>query len=422
MNQNSAEMVHDSKMLSASLTARLTEKARKVGFDLCGVARAEECSDREHLAEWLARGYAGEMHYLRDARRLTAHDAMPGACSVIVCAMNYNTSRSYSQVALENAAKNEEGDSGANNEPRAPRGWISRYAWGDDYHDVLKAKLEELLSWLPSEVDGEFQARAYVDTGPVLERLAAKQAGLGWLAKNTCLINQKLGSWLFLGVILTDLDLAPSFSDADESNRNLCGSCTRCIDACPTDAFIEPYVMDARRCISYLTIELRSAIPEDLRPAMGSMVFGCDICQEVCPWNRNAPATMLTQFLPRESRDENCDTPKPSTDTIGRTSLFLPELEWLVTLTEDEFRRVFRGSPVKRTKWRGMLRNACVALGNSRIQLENQAYARIVLRLEELAHCDDAMIAEHAEWALQQIRNSNPQPSEMQLNAHTEEP
>ncbi len=422
MNQNSAEMVHDSRMLSRSITARIAEQARKVGFDLCGVARAEECGDPERLAEWLARGYAGEMQYLRDARRLAAHDAMPSACSVIVCAVNYNTASPYSQAALGNMAKNTNGDSGAKNEHRAPRGWISRYAWGDDYHGVLKAKLEELLSWLRIEIGREFRARAYTDTGPVLERLAAKQAGLGWQAKNTCLINQKLGSWLFLGVILTDLDLAPSLSEGDESNRNLCGSCTRCIDACPTNAFIEPYVMDARRCISYLTIELRGAIPQDLRPAMGSMVFGCDICQDVCPWNRKAPATMLTEFLPREIGDESGDTPQSSTDAIGRKSLFLPELEWLLTLSEDEFRRVFRGSPVKRAKWRGMLRNACVALGNSGIQPENAAYTRVIQRLETLAAGADAMIAEHAGWALKQIRGANnSQPSEMQLNAHTEE-
>lgn len=409
-------------MLSASITARIAEQARKIGFDLCGVARADECGDPERLAEWLARGYAGEMHYLSDARRLTAHDAMPGACSVIVCAMNYNTASPYSQATLGNVGKKRKNDGGAEDEHSAPLGWISRYAWGDDYHEVLKARLEELLSWLRVEIDGEFQARTYVDTGPVLERLAAKQAGLGWLAKNTCLINQKLGSWLFLGVILTDLDLARSLSDGDESSRNLCGSCTRCIDACPTHAFIEPYVMDARRCISYLTIELRGTTPEGLRPAMGSMVFGCDICQDVCPWNRKAPATMLSEFLPREIGNENGDTSKSSTDAVGRKSLFLPALEWLVTLSEDEFRRVFRGSPVKRAKWPGMLRNACVALGNSGIQPENAAYARVVQRLEDLAHGDDAMIAEHAAWALKQIRGANnSQPSEMQLNAHTEE-
>jgi epoxyqueuosine reductase len=421
VNQNSAEMVHDSRMLSGSITSRIAEQARKIGFDLCGVARAEECGDPERLAEWLARGYAGEMHYLSDARRLAAHDAMPGVCSVIVCAMNYNTASPYSQAALGNAAKNTDVNGGAKDEHSAPRGWISRYAWGEEYHDVLKAKLEELLSWLRGEIDGEFQARTYVDTGPVLERLAAKHAGLGWVAKNTCLINQKLGSWLFLGVILTDLDLAPSLSDGDASSRNLCGTCTRCIDACPTDAFIEPYVMDARRCIAYLTIELRGSIPEELRPAMGSMVFGCDICQDVCPWNRKAPATTLTQFLPREIVNESGDTTKSSTHANGRASLFLPELDWLVTLSEDEFRRVFRGSPVKRTKWRGMLRNACVALGNSRIQLENPAYSRIVQRLEELAVGADAMIAEHAAWALKQIREANSPSNEMHLNANTEE-
>lgn len=410
-------MVHDRRMLNASVTERILQQARKIGFDLCGVARAGDCADPDRLTEWLARGYAGEMRYLHDTRRLSVNDAMPGARSVIVCAMNYNTAPPYSNAALENLAANN-GDGGAKMERSAPRGWISRYAWGDDYHEVLKAKLEELLSWLRAEMDREFQARAYVDTGPVLERLAAKQAGLGWIAKNTCLINQKLGSWLFLGVILTELELAPSIADRAEPTRNLCGSCTRCIDACPTNAFVEPYVMDARRCISYLTIELRGAIPEELRPATGSMVFGCDICQDVCPWNRKSPASSLAEFLPRKFSNENGRT---AYEANSEASLFLPELEWLVKLSEDEFRRVFRDSPVKRAKWRGMIRNACLALGNCGVPPENPAYARIMQRLEELAQNEDAMFAEHAAWALKQIRDANAKSHEMTFSLHTEE-
>lgn len=401
-------------MLNVSSTARIAEQAREIGFDLCGVARAEECSDPERFSEWLARGYAGEMRYLHDPRRLAADDALPGARSVIVCAMNYNTAYPYSRTALDDSA-NVASDSSS--ERDTPRGWISRYAWGHDYHDALKAKLEELLSWMRGEMDCEFQARAYVDTGPVLERVAAKQAGLGWLAKNTCLINQQMGSWLFLGVILTDLDLAPSIADDGQSIRDLCGSCTRCIDACPTNAFVAPYVMDARRCISYLTIELRGAIPEELRPAMGSMVFGCDICQDVCPWNRKSPRTSLHEFLPQKFANDGRGA---SSDASSEISLFLPELEWLVALGEDEFRHIFRASAVKRAKWRGLLRNACVALGDSDLSPENSAYARIVQRLEDLSRGDDAMLAEHAAWALKQIRDRNIQFGEKNFSAHAE--
>lgn len=393
-------------MLDGRITARIEEQARQIGIDLCGVAHAEDCADPKRLAEWLALGYAGEMRYLHDPRRFTVVDAMPEARSVIVCAMNYNTAYPYSYAALDRLAK-EDANCSCDDGNGAPRGWISRYAWGDDYHDVLKAKLEELLSWLHAEMARDFQARAYVDTGPVMERLAAKQAGFGWLAKNTCLINQRLGSWLFLGVILTDLELTPSIADGGETQRNLCGSCTRCIDACPTNAFVEPYVLDARRCIAYLTIELRGPIPEELRPAMGSMVFGCDICQDVCPWNRKSPTSTVAEFLPRRFASENGRTAQVASDASGMRSLFSPELEWLVALTEEEFRGVFRDSPVKRTKWRGLLRNACVALGNSGMQPENSAYSRVVQRLENLADGEDAIVAEHAAWALMQIRDSN---------------
>ncbi len=180
------------------------------------------------------------------------------------------------------------------------RGWISRYAWGDDYHEVLREKLNALVAAMRAEFPEPFEARAHVDTGPVIERVAAKYAGLGWLAKNTMLINQQLGSWLFLGVILTTLELAPSLAPGEAPAADLCGSCTRCLDACPTQAFPQPYVLDARRCISYLTIELRGAIPEELRAGMGNAAIGCDICQDVCPWNRKAPVTQLAAFQPRK--------------------------------------------------------------------------------------------------------------------------
>lgn len=377
-------------MLDADITARLVAKATLLGFDLCGVAPAESCSQPDHLAEWLARGYAGEMRYLHDSRRESLDDVLPGARSVIVCAINYNTDLPRSIFASAPPSSSV----GEKSLRASPRAWISRYAWGHDYHDVLKPRLDALVSWLREELRQDFNSRIYVDTGPVLERLAAKHAGLGWLAKNTCLINQQLGSWFFLGVILTDLDLSPTLSEPRTPPPDLCGTCTRCLDACPTHAFAAPYVLDARRCISYLTIELRSAIPEEFRPAMGSMVFGCDICQDVCPWNRKAPVTAHPEFLPRNIAAQEGDS----------ASLFMPELEWLISLSEEEFRRVFRGSPIKRAKWRGLLRNACVALGNSNLDPEDPASTRIMQRLNELAAAEDSMLAEHAAWALARLR------------------
>jgi epoxyqueuosine reductase len=243
----------------------------------------------------------------------------------------------------------------------------------------------------------DFSVRAYVDTGPVSERVAARQAGLGWLAKNSCLINDKLGSWLFLGVVLTSLELVPSLSQNEgiaTPPPDLCGNCRLCLDACPTGAFVEPYVLDARRCISYLTIELRDSIPEEFRAAMGWQVFGCDICQDVCPWNRQAPATTEAAFAPRKG-------------------LVAPELEWLLSLTEDDFRSAFRGSAVRRTKWRGLVRNACIAAGNALARSRRasddaapgkgaQETGRLRARLSDLAASSDAIIAEHAQWALAQ--------------------
>ena len=402
-NAGRRKLVHHSAMPDSSFIARLKEKARAIGFALCGVTRANHPGVAERLPEWLAHGYAGEMQYMHDSRRRSVPDAMPEARSVIVCAMNYNAPLPYSTAVFAD----HESNAAAEGADGVPRAWISRYAWGDDYHDVVGPKLDELVAWLRSELGENFQARAYVDTGPVLERVAAHHAGLGWLAKNTCLINQQIGSWLFLGVILTDLDLAPELAGG-RPPRDLCGSCTRCIDACPTDALVAPYVLDARRCISYLTIELRGAIPDEFRAAMGSMVFGCDICQDVCPWNRKSPQTSVAEFLPR--RIAKSDSDRAADDRACRSqdaSLFLPSLEWLVSLTEEEFRLAFRGSPVKRTKYRGLLRNACIALGNSSIGPENPAYGRISHRLEALAHGADPILAEHARWALTRLHVRN---------------
>ncbi|HEV2289207.1 MAG TPA: tRNA epoxyqueuosine(34) reductase QueG [Candidatus Acidoferrales bacterium] len=377
------------KAMRGERTERLIEQARTIGFDLCGVARAEEFPELQKLPEWLARGYAGEMHYLQDDRRMHAEVVVPGARSVIVCALNYNTAAPYSTAIAADSAS-----AGAGSEANAdsPRGWISRYAWGSDYHHVLGPKLKTLLAWMRAEFGEDFLAREYVDTGPVLERVAAKYAGLGWLAKNTCLINQRMGSWLFLGVILTDLELTPSLAPAEAPPRDMCGTCSRCIDACPTNAFVEPYVLDARRCIAYLTIELRGPIPQEFRASMGSMVFGCDICQDVCPWNRRAPAATIPEFQPRAVSPGSSET------------LLAPRLDWLLSLTEEEYRIALHGSPVKRAKFRGLIRNACIAAGNSHLTRKSPAFAGISARLEALSKLEDAIIAEHARWALEQLR------------------
>jgi len=374
-------------MTRAERTGKVISISRELGFDLCGVAAAEQFPELANLEEWLAQGYAGEMRYLHDARRQSPKLVVQGARSVIVCALNYNTSLPFStEVPHEIASQG------------GPQGWIARYAWGDDYHDVLGEKLDALVDALRKEFPEPFEARAYVDTGPVVERVAAKYAGLGWLAKNTCLIHEESGSWFFLGVIVTTLDLAESLGPAGTPAADLCGNCRLCIDACPTAAIVEPYVLDARRCISYLTIELRGAIPAELREPMGRHVFGCDICQDVCPWNRSAPVAALANFEPRRA---------------GQYSLFSPDLEWLISLTEEEFREVFRHSPVKRTKRRGLIRNACVALGNTGLRAGDPRYEEICAKLAELAASDDAIVAEHGRWALDRlgVGSKLPQPS-----------
>jgi epoxyqueuosine reductase len=385
-------------------TAWVEARAQELGFDLCGVVSAAKFPELEHTEEWLARGFAGEMNYLSDARRRSADGAFPGIRSVIVCALNYNTDLPKS-VDVPHLRGDDE-----------PRGWISRYAWGDDYHKVLKGKLDELLAELREHFGEAFDARIYADTGPINERVFAKYAGLGWVGKNTLLLNQRLGSLIFLGTILTTLDLAPSLDNGVLPPPDLCGSCRRCIDACPTGAFVEPYVMDARRCISYLTIELRRTIPDQFREPIGSHVFGCDICQDVCPWNRRAPATSLAEFRPRDvataaALPESDETPgysaqkgpQDSTDP-PEESLFLPRLEWLAAMDETEFRRIFRDSPVKRTKWRGLVRNACIAMGNSDLRRGASSHQRITELLDRLSASQDTVIAESALWALSRIQ------------------
>ena len=380
---------------SGSETAWIEARARAEGFDLCGVVRRENFPELSRMPEWLDHGYAGEMKYLADPRRSDLQSVLEGIRSVIVCVLNYNTAKPYSTVAAAQAGGGE------------PRGWISRYAWGQDYHEVLREKLESMVAAMRGRYEEQFEARVYADTGPIPERILAKYAGLGWTGKNTLLLNQELGSFFFLGVILTTLELAPTLAEGEAPPPDLCGSCRRCIDACPSQALVEPYVMDARRCISYLTIELRGNIPEELREPMGWQVFGCDICQDVCPWNRKAPVTQVAEFQARafctddESQDGMADVPENERTQVE--SLFLPRLEWLAGMSQEEYRQVFRGSPIKRTKWRGLVRNACIALGNSSIRKGTTEHARIATLLERLSASPEPVIAESARWALSRI-------------------
>lgn len=377
-----------------------------MGFDLCGVVAAQKFPELANADLWLARGFAGEMNYLSDPRRSDPASVLPGVRSVIVCALNYNSKyprsiHSHNQIEDEDTASRKES-------VRSPQGWISRYAWGDDYHDVLREKLEVLLRELRERCGDAFASRLYTDTGPVQERVLAKYAGLGWLGKNTLLLNQKIGSYFFLGVILTTLEIPPSLDAGGAPAPDLCGSCRRCIEACPTDALVEPYVMDARRCISYLTIELRGSIPENLREPTGDHVFGCDICQDVCPWNNRAPVTNAAQFAPRNfpgSGDATEATDSPQ-------SLYRPDLLWLVTLTEEEFRQRFRGSPIKRAKWRGLIRNACIAIGNADVRGHSARHAEIVSTLTRLSRSSDIPIAESAQWALSRIQSKEREPQD----------
>jgi len=361
----------------AADTAWVAERACALGFALCGVAPLERFPEHAAFSEWVERGYDGTMGYLADPRRREPTEVLEGARSVIVCALNYNTAHPNSSEAA--AAESSHG----------PRGWISRYAWGRDYHEVLRERLNALASALNERFPEPHCSRAYADTGPVAERVFAKYAGLGWLGKNTLLLNEKIGSWFFLGVIFTTLELTPSLGRGEIPPADLCGNCRQCLDACPTGALVEPYVLDARRCISYLTIELRGSVPEEFREPMGNNVYGCDICQEVCPYNREAPVTTVPDFEPQKYQPGE--------------SLLKPRLEWLAGISEEEFREKFRGSAMKRTKWRGLVRNACIALGNAKLERGSVEHSRIVGLLGKLAASPEIVIAESAQWALSRI-------------------
>jgi epoxyqueuosine reductase len=340
--------------------------AEDAGFDLSGIAPAADARELEHFPAWISAGHAGEMKYMEardeagELKRGSLARVAPWARSVVVCAINYNTENPYSTQVRD-----------------ASRGWISRYAWSrEDYHDAVLRRLKQvedaLRQAVPAGQQSSLTTRSYVDTGPIVERVFAKYAGVGWIGKNTCIIHQKKGSWLFLGVILTSLELEPDLPAPDR-----CGTCTRCIEACPTDAILAPYQIDSNKCISYLTIEKRGSIPEELRAGVGRHIFGCDICQDVCPWNRKAPASAAPEFEPRPG-------------------LVNPSLAWLAEMSVEEFRETFRGSPIRRTKRSGLRRNAAIAMGNS----GNQEFLPL---LEKMASDEDESVAESALWAKQRL-------------------
>ncbi len=390
----------------------LKKRALEIGFDLAGIAPISAWKDLEFSRRWVEQGYAGEMRYLENPKRHDPRSILSSAQSVICVGLVYNAPLPYStEVVTHGRAPLQ----ASNSESRA---WISRYAWGQDYHRLMRSKLEKLRHAVKT-MAADAETRVFVDTGPVVERAFARLSGIGWTGKNTCLINEQKGSWFFLGVILTSLDL-----DADSPAPDRCGSCTRCIEACPTGALVEPYVMDASRCIAYFTIELKGSIPSRYRAAIGNNVIGCDICQDVCPWNGNqngespqpsalsrqpeekgrgrtgAATTTLPEFQPLQVElSPPAIEPQPSSTQSpapGTFSLFHPRPEDLLALSEDDFRRVFMRSPIKRAKYHGLLRNLCVVMGNS----GDRGFAG---KLQELSRHSDPVIREHAEWALARL-------------------
>jgi epoxyqueuosine reductase len=474
------------------LSATIKELALAAGFDLVGIVSLDSApqslwNDLNFARRWVDTGHGGEMYYLANPKRDDPRRVLPSVQSVICVGLVYNSPLPYStevgeisrQKAVGTRQKAEgrrqddrqvssfdfrfsalqaEGGrqdpvgSGQKTEggvqdkgqvsnfefpvsnfqfpvssvqfPVSNTAWISRYAWGHDYHHVMRAKLEQLRAEL-ERLASAVETRVYVDTGPIVERVLARYSGIGWVAKNTCLINQEKGSWFFLGTILTNLALAPDIPAPDR-----CGSCTRCLEACPTGALIEPYVMDASRCISYFTIELKGSIPLAFRAALGRNIFGCDICQDVCPWNgrssdqwqvasgqwegssqdsasssqpRRAATTDRTEFQPLQvvlhrataASSQPLGNPAPS----ASFSLFNPPLEALASLSDEDFRQVFSRSPIKRAKFRGWLRNLCVAMGNS-------GNAQFVPWLERACQYPDATVREHAEWALSRLQET----------------
>jgi len=313
--------------MSSEVTASAVKaRARKLGFDLCGISPAADLPELKFLRDWLDRGFGGTMTYLhRSARkRADVRHVVPSARSVIVTGTLYNSDRPYSTEIADRS-----------------RAQIARYAWGDDYHDVIGRRMDSLLAWMREQSTEPFEARAYVDTGPVQERVYAQHAGLGWIGKNSCVINPEIGSWIFLAAIICSLPLA-----VDAPSLDQCGTCALCIAACPTHAIVAPGVLDATRCISYLTIELKADIPAKWHGGVGSHVYGCDVCQEVCPWNASAPRSADPAWQPR-----------PAWDRV--------DLMTLARRTDDELTAALEGSAMERARVRGLRRNISVALKNA---------------------------------------------------------
>jgi epoxyqueuosine reductase len=351
------------EMTATAMKTQLVALSRELGFDSCRVARCDSPKHADEFRAWLREGAEGEMNYMRrgEAKRCDPQMVLSGARSVVVLAMN------YWQGGPETAKRKAE---------TGKMGRIARYAWGDDYHEVIEKRLEKLDDLL-SEFGGS--QKCYVDTGPVLERDFAAEAGVGWHGKSTMLLNRELGTWFFLAEILTTLELPE-----DAPQREHCGTCTRCITACPTGAITGPHRLDARRCISYLTIELKGAIPLELRPLVGDRIYGCDDCLEACPWNRFAKTSNEAAFAAR-----------PALQQMSLTDF--------LRLDDSAFRALFRRSPIKRIKRRGFLRNVCVALGNVGTSEDLAA-------LENAARDPDSLISEHATWAIAQIRTRGKPP------------
>jgi epoxyqueuosine reductase len=379
-----AEPAQNAEAWTADLKLWLSELAVHSGFDTAGVAAVastdpdtgQQPLDAKRFAAWVAAGRAGEMDYLKrrnDRGVLLRSDvqiAMPWARSVIVCALNYNVA---APLSIDQSAPE--------------TGWIARYAWSGragstatdeliptDYHDELLSGLQKIESHLHERF--ACQTRCYVDTGPLVERAAAAKAGIGWIGKNTCILDQKLGSWLLLGVIVTSILVSPETVFEVAADR--CGTCTRCIDACPTDALVAPREMDASRCIAYLTIEKKGVIAEDLRAPMGRQVFGCDICQDVCPWNRRAPISQNEGMLERKQ-------------------LINPPLAWLAEMDSATFKQWFKGSPLERTRLKRLQRNVAIAMGNS-------GETQFIPQLERWSTAEDPVLAESSQWALARIQ------------------
>ena len=351
---------------STDLKVRIKAKAARLGFILAGVTTPEPPPHYSTFENWLAQGYHGTMNYLAEERsrlrRADPREILPECKSILVLATPYNPSNSRRASSGANSA--------TYRDQEEITGQIASYAWGDDYHDVLPARMKELVQFIEEQVEGPVKNRWYTDTGPILERDLAQRAGIGWIGKNTCLINPKQGSYFILSEILLDLALEPDPPFVTDH----CGTCRRCIEACPTDCILPDRTIDARRCISYLTIELKDDIPTVLREKIGDWVFGCDICQMVCPWNRFAAEG----------------------DPAFRDEDPLPSLTDELAITTQEFNQRFKQSPVKRAKRRGYLRNVAVALGNT----GNMHTLPVLNRALEDS---ELMVREHAQWAIEQI-------------------